>query len=356
MAGEKTEKATPKKRRDSKKKGEVVKSTELINCMTFTASILGIKILWESMLSQTRFFVTDILRDGINKYMVFEIDALKILILECIKVIAFVSLPLMVVIMMIGVMANYLQVGFIFSPSSLGLKGNRINPLQGLKRMFSKKTILELFKSNFKMLAIALLAYITIKDEFPKIILLSERSIIESMRIGINIAINISIRISIALTVLSIGDYIFQWFAQEKKLKMSKQEVKDEMKNTDGDPLVKSAIRRIQMAMASRRMMSDVPDADIVITNPTHYAVALKYEPGEKGAPIVIAKGKGLVAQKIKEIANENNVEIVENKEIARTLFNTTKIGEEIPYDLFQAVAEILAYVYTIKKRKKWKE
>ena len=350
MAGEKSEKATPKKRRDSRKEGEVVKSTELINNMTLAAAVLAIKLLWDNMMSRTKLMMVDFIGSGTEKYMHFDYGSLNVLFVECIKTFAYIVFPVMAAVLVVGVLGNYLQVGFLFTPKSIGFKGNRISPLEGFKKVFSKKALMEMVKVVAKMGFIALIAYSGISDVLPDMITLLEKSVDESLQIAVDLIVDISFRIIIGLTVVAIADYIFKYFDHEKRLKMSKQEVKDEMKNSDGDPQIKSQIRNKQLEMASKRMMNDVKDADVVITNPTHFAVALKYDTKEGKAPIVVAKGQDYVAQKIKEIAKENEVSIVENIEIARSLYKSTKIGEEIPYDMFQAVAEILAYVYGMKK------
>jgi len=216
----------------------------------------------------------------------------------------------------------------------------------------SLKTLINLIKSILKVVVVAVLAYNSIIVLAKKMGSAMNYEVSYALSQGFEDMRALAIKLLIAMVGISLMDYVASWFEHQKKLKMDKQEVKDEQKNTDGDPQLKSKIKNLQREMANSRMMQSVPDADVIIVNPTHYAIAVKYDKSKANAPLVIAKGVDLMAQKIKEVAKSNNVSIVENKELARALYSSTKIGDEIPQELFQGVAEILAYIYSLKNKK----
>lgn len=349
MPGEKTEQATPKKRKDSRKEGEVVKSKELVNCLTLGAACLSLNLLWNNMMDSTKDAFRLYLGEANQIYTTIDTNIFRNILVDVLGTLFIIVAPLMTIVMITGILANYLQVGFLFTPKVLMVKGSRIDPIKGFKRVVSKQALMEFLKSVAKMSFIALIAFLAIRDVLKDIIILIEKSIDEAILYGLDLAMSISFKILIGLSVVAVADYIFQWFSHDKKIKMTKQEVKDENKNMEGDPQIQQKIKAKQKEIASSRMMQDVAEADAVVTNPTHFAVAIKYDLKKAPAPIVVAKGQDYVAKRIKDKALENNVEIVENKEVARTLYNSTEIGQQIPYDMFKAVAEILSYVYRLK-------
>ena len=250
-----------------------------------------------------------------------------------------------------GIAINLIQVGFLFTTQPLKPELNKINPISGFKRMFSVKSLVELAKSILKIVILGIIAffgYRRLLADFPQY---ATRELWESLMLIFGNALFIGIQMCVAMIFISLADFIFQHFKHEKDLKMTKQEVKDEYKNAEGDPKIKGKIRSKQRQMSAMRMMARVPEADVVITNPTHYAVALKYEEGGKTAPLVIAKGIDHIARKIKEVAMENDVQIVEDKPLAQSLYNLCEVDDEIPADLYQAVADILVFVYRQKGR-----
>lgn len=342
MVGEKTEKATPKKKRDSRKEGEVAKSIEVNNVFSLIAIILVIQTFGPKVGSNMVGFVSRSLSIG-------DYSAMPSFT-EIVKVYASVVAPFMIVAFAVGVLISYLQVGILFTPKVLMPKGNRISPLQGMKRIFSGKTVFNMVKTLIKLGIIVVISYVSLNEIIPEMSQFGRLEIGESIERSISLLLRLCVKIAIGLLVNAVLDYGYNMFEHNKKLKMTKQEVKDEHKKTEGDPQIKANIRGKQQKMAKMRMMQAVPEADVVITNPTHYAIALKYEIGKGSAPVVVAKGQDLVAQKIKQIAKENSVEIVEKKTVARMLYSNVDIGESIPYEYFQAVAEILAYVYNKKK------
>lgn len=354
MAGEKTEKATPKKRKDQRKEGNVFKSVEINNSITMISAVLIFAVTWKSQLKYLTKLFTFWITKGYVIYGDLSFDTFSQILLMAVKTILIVCAPITLAIMVSGVFSNYIQVGFLFTPKSLKPKLERISIIKGFKRIFSAKTLMNLIKSILKILIVFLISYKLIKPLILKTTNVMSLDLKASIEFGMKNSINISYKILMAMVSVSIIDFVFQLFDHEKKLKMSKQDIRDEYKTTEGNPQIKSRIKEAQQKFAASRMMQDVPKADVIITNPTHYAVALKYDREKDSAPIVIAKGANNIAMKIKEIAKENKIEIIESKELARSLYKSTEIGNEIPLELFNAVAEILAYIYMLKSKKKY--
>jgi flagellar biosynthetic protein FlhB len=243
-------------------------------------------------------------------------------------------------------------VGFLFTTKALSPKFSRINPISGLARMFSFRSIIDLIKALIKAAIIAYVIYSELKGKTAEIPQLMTFEVQSSFMFMINTSMNLALKVGMYLLIIGIADYFYQWWEFEKNLRMSKQEVKEEFKLLEGDPVIKGQIKRKQREIGMRRMMQAVNQSDVVITNPTHFAIALKYDAKAYKAPVVVAKGKDFVAQKIKEKAKECKIEIVENKPLARALYATTDVGKQIPESLYKAVAEILAQIYKIKKER----
>jgi flagellar biosynthetic protein FlhB len=260
--------------------------------------------------------------------------------------------PVLITVLVAGILANFVQVGLVFSAEALEPKFSKIDPFKGFQRLFSLKSFAELTKSIVKLCIVSYVAYVTVKDEMEVLPSLMDRSIGDIMVYMGEISFKIILRTSWVLIVLAVLDYVYQRWEYEKGLRMSRQEIKDEYKQTEGDPLMKARIRRIQREMARKRMMAKVPKADVVITNPDHIAVALEYDQLRMFAPVVVAKGVGFIAEKIKEIARQNNVPIIENKPLAQVLNKMVKVNEVIPENLYKAVAEVLAYIYGLKEKR----
>lgn len=350
MAGEKTEKGTPRKKKESRKEGEVAKSKELISCFTLGGIILVFMIfgsgISNNIIETFRSYIANIATyDELSMTYVTENSY------DAVIAVLKMGIPIMVGIMIIGIFANLVQVGIMFTPKAMKVKWSRVSPTQGFKRIFSPKLIVEMFKTILKMVIIGIIAYFSLKEIINDSSTFIVLNINDSLSKTFNIILSLGFNILIGIIAIAIADYIFQWFEYEKKMKMSKQDIKEEVKKAEGDPLVKSQIKNKQNKIARMRMMQEVPKADVIITNPTHFAIAIKYDISENSAPKVIAKGKDLIAKKIIEIAKNNNITVVENRETARALYKTTEIGQEIPRDLFKIVAEILAYVYSIKNK-----
>jgi flagellar biosynthetic protein FlhB len=264
-----------------------------------------------------------------------------------------ILLPILATAVLTGVAINLLQVGFLFTTKTLAPKLDRISPIKGFGRMFSTRTLTELVKSLLKIIVLGYVAYGDYKKLITEVPNYTGRDIYGSFLTIMNTAFTIALKMSLVVAIIAAGDYLFQWWKHEKDLKMTKQEVKDEYKLTEGDPQIKSRIRQKQRQMSAMRTMAQVPSADVVITNPTHFAVALKYEEGRDVAPIVIAKGQDFLARKIKEVAREHNIELVENKPLARALYDSCEMGDPIPLEFYHVVADILVAVYRRKNRVK---
>ncbi len=346
--GEKTEQATPRRREEARKKGQVFKSTDLNSAVILLAGSVGLLMTFnyavESLKAFTSLYILDrSLQDFSNQY---ACD----LLIEVLTLMAQILMPVLLSTFIAAFLISYLQVGSVFSSEALTPKFERLNPIEGFKRVFSRRALMELAKSLFKVTVTGYIVYTVIKKYyylFPRFVDMELAAIVKNLG---NIFFEMALKVGIAFIILGIIDYLYQWYEHEKSLKMSKHEIKQEYKQTEGDPLIKSRQRQIQREFATKRMMAEVPHADVVITNPTHFAVALKYELKTMEAPVVIARGQDFVALRIKEIARENGVTVVENPVLARTLYYSTDIGDLIPEDLYQAVAEILAFVFKQKR------
>ncbi len=350
LFGEKTEKATSKKKSDTRNKGQVVFSKDFNMSLTFLATMILLNSFGGfiiSRLQQDYLYFSNYSPVMDDMYNATDIS---IMLGRMIVDILIITAPILLSTMVIGVLLNYLQVGFLVTTETLKMKLDKLNPINGFKQMFSIRSLVELAKNLTKILILSYVAYNYLKD---KMVLIVEMMRMDAIKIGLviwDLVYNLSIRISLILVVIGVVDFIYKRWQNEKDLRMSKEEVKEEYKLMEGNPQIKAKIREKQRMMAMSRMMQEVPKADVIITNPTHFAVAVKYDMNKFSAPYVIAKGQDLIAKNIRKVAEENNVTIVENKPLARELFASVDIGKTIPEDLYHAVAEVLAFVYKIKK------
>jgi flagellar biosynthetic protein FlhB len=349
---EKTEPATPKRREDSRKKGQVAQSREIPSALVLLSSLGVLFFSGSWMFWSLSDFMGGIFR---NIWSLHHLQGVSLhsFLLEIFKRVFSILAPLMSAVLIAGITANLLQIGFLFTGEPLIPKLSKLNPLDGIKRLFSLKSLVELVKSLFKLLFVGFIAFLMIKGELENIPSLMQMSIGGTLSFIARVSFKICFYTCLTLIVLAAFDYAFQRWQHEKGLRMTKQEIKDEFKQREGDPAVKARVKSIQREMARRRMMESVPKADVVITNPTSLAVALKYDAKSMMAPQIIAKGAGFIAERIKDIARENGVPLVENKPLAQTLFKVVEIGGFIPANLYRAVAEILAYVYGLKAAKR---
>lgn len=345
---EKTEQATPKRKEEAREKGQVAKSREISSAAIL---ISGLLYFWFGATSMLNHFMAVMKRYFISLVSTsVSTDTISSLMAGVVYDIFSLLLPLFIIAAVTAFVVNLLQTGFVFSAEPLTPKWSKIDPIKGLKRLFSLHAAVELIKNVFKIFIIGVSLWLAMRSEITILPNLVSYSIPEIVAYVGKVAFKIVTSTCWILVVLAVLDFLYQRWEHMRSLKMTKQEVKEEYKQLEGDPLIKGRIRRIQREWARRRMMAAVPKADVVITNPTHYAVALRYDQETMAAPTVIAKGADYLAEKIKELARIHHIPIVENPEVARLLFKLTEVEEMIPETLYRAVAEILAYVYRIRQ------
>jgi len=351
--GEKTEQATPKKLRDAREEGQVMKSNEVVMTGSMLIMFMALRSLYPMIAESLMEFTTSFFSG--QHISTYEINIASFMPIVQNTVVGFIMImiPILAVALVAGVLLNVVQVGFLFTTKALQPKMNRLNPIEGFKRMFSTRSLFELAKSIGKVAAVGIVIYITIKDDLTIFPAMMHTNIHGALLLITELIFDAGFKILLVLGIIAVLDYFFQRRRFNKDMMMSKYEIKMEMKQQEGDPQIKGKMRQKQREMAMMRMMADVPDADVVITNPTEYAVALKYDEAVGDAPMVKAKGKDVLAAKIKEIAKENGVELVENKPLARSLYAYCEVGQFIPVEMYQVVAEILAQVYRAKEGKR---
>lgn len=349
FAQEKTEPATPKKKADERKKGQVAKSQELPGAFILFFSFLFL-FMFGSYFKDRMYRLFTV---SLNEYMFWDVSVNNVTIIFGNLLLNgfFLLLPILIGSVLIAILGNYLQIGFLLTGDPLKMKFSKLNPIEGAKKIFSLRSVVEFLKSVLKLAIVVFVCYTTIIAEKDAFLALSKLPLENIFSFTARITLILGLKIGGILVILALFDYMYQKYDYEKNLKMSKQDIKDEYKKSEGDPLIKGKIREKQRQMALQRMMQDVPKADVVITNPTHYAVALRYDAKEMDSPIVIAKGQDYIALKIREVAQANNITLMENRPLARALYDQVEIGQTVPSDLFQAVAEVLAYVYRLKRK-----
>lgn len=353
QGGEKTEEPTAKKLEDARKEGQVAKSKEIANGLGLLALFLVLKfwtgnmandflnlfeMIYNRMPDITRLISSTVPQQDMRNLFQYAV-------LVTLKTLA----PILIIGFIVAFVSDYIQVKWKVTTKPLKPKFSKMNPINGFKKIFSVNSLVELIKSIAKIILIGWVSYSYLKDKEEYIYILYDMEIIPSVIFIGETVIDLGIRISIIYMIIALADFAYQKYKFHKDMKMTKQEVKEEYKNQEGNPEIKGKIRQKMREVSQRRMMQALPDADVVITNPTHYAVAVKYDPDTAKAPIVVAKGEDYLAQKIKEVAREHEIEIVENKPLARMLYANVDVGSEIPPELYQAVAEVLAFVYHAK-------
>ena len=345
---DKTEEPTQRKLDEAREKGQLGKSNDLTAALVTLAAItflfvFGIHLVdfhfQAAQLLFGEFHTIELNESSLNAQAATAFYATMAAVL-----------PFLLVLFVTAILANVLQFGFVWTLKPLAPDFDKINPIKGLQNKFNLKSLVMTAMNLAKTALFTYIAYKVIQSEWDNIFRLTGQELLHSLALFVRVFFKLSFYIVLAMLVLAIIDFAYHKWQNNANLRMSKQELKDEYKNYEGDPKIKQKRRQIQLQMSRRRMMKDVKDADVVITNPTHYAVAIKYDEGRMVAPVLVAKGVDLLALRIKDIAKDNGVPIVENKPLARSLYNTVEVGEPIPQKLFKAVAEILAYVYNLKK------
>ncbi|NUN69063.1 MAG: flagellar biosynthesis protein FlhB [Bacteroidetes bacterium] len=346
---ERTEPASEKKLDDARKKGSVAKSQDLNSAVMLLFGFFILMVMGGTAVEQ----MSAVLRRTLSEAPLMSIDRGSVgeLFAGAMKDLGIILVPILALFLAVGFTSNVAQVGLKFSMEALAPKWHRLNPLSGIKKvMLSSHSAVELIKGVFKTIVLGWVAYSVIDDMVAEAVMLVDSDVRSIAGFLVSTTSEVVIKVGMAYAVIAAADYFYQKFEFAKNMRMTKQEVKDEYRMNEGDPQVKGRIKTIQRQIAYKRMMADVPAANVVVTNPTHFAVALKYESGKMAAPKVVAKGADLIALKIKEIAKAHHVPIVEDKPLARALYAAVDVGEDIPEKLFQAVAQILAYIYRLKR------
>ena len=348
---ERTEPATTKKRQEVRDRGEVARSIELNSAGIFFIGVITLYLMSGTMMAN----LCGLVRDGFSAagdfssssgdspYVFFE------LVSRGITTVA----PVLAILFLVALAVNFLQVGFKVTANPLQPKAEKFNPISGMKRIFfSPRTIVELFKGIVKLALVGYIVYSTLYSEKERLLILADQSAGEIFLVLWTIILRISLKAAVFLVILAVIDYAYQKWDFEKRIRMTKKEVQDELKHLEGNPKVRAKIRSLQIKLARSRMLSRVQEADVVITNPVHLAVALKYDPDKMEAPIVLAKGRRRLARKIVEIARAHRIPVMENIALARALYRTTEVGARIALELYKAVAEVLAFVYKLKGKR----
>ncbi len=344
---ERTEEATAKRRQDFREKGQVAQSKEVATAALLTMSLL----LW---VFYARYFWADleeIYTTLLRMMAEFRVTPVAVVSLawEMGAVMAKALWPIFLLTMVVGFFSSFLQVGPLFSTKVFQPELSKFDPIKGMAKFVSKRSAVELIKSLAKIILIGFVAYKTVANEFETALTLSLLDLNQTLIFLGKVTYLVMAKTCGIMIALAAIDFMFSRFEMEQKMRMTKQEVKEEFKETEGDPQLKARVRSVQQAMARKRMMAEVPTADVIVTNPTHLSVAISYQRSDMDAPKIVAKGADHLAFRIREIAREHQVPIIENKPVARALYKQ-EVGEEIPEEMFTAVAELLAYVYSLKK------
>jgi len=347
--GEKSEEPTPHRLREAREKGQIAKSREITVAFVLLLSYFLFRYLGEYMwmnLTDSARAILQLVPEATD----FNLSLAGYVLLLALRGLALVVLPIFGIAFLSTFLAEALQTGFLFSFDPLTPRLERLNPMEGFKKMFSLQGLVELVKSLIKIVIVFYIAWYAAREDLPFIVILIEAQPWDAIVLGGSIAYKIAIRVGLFYVAVAILDYLYRRWEYMRNLKMTRQEVKEEYKRLEGDPMVKQRMRDLQRQVAMSRMMGAVPQADVVVTNPTHIAVALKYDANKMKAPLLLAKGERKIAQEIRRIAEKHEISIVENEPLARSIYRTTRVNQEVPSELYQAVAEVLAYVYKIKR------
>lgn len=349
VGGEKVFPPSPRKKERAREEGNVARSQDLTSAVALTSALIALwfagPFTFQHLQQTMQFFLGEPWQ---NFFIAEQVQSLAIRIFV---LIAIGALPYVLIMMASGLLTAFAQVGFLWTTKPLIPKLNRINPITGFQRYFSLRSAFEFAKNIAKLTFLLVMVYYALRSRWIELVFLPHYSVVDILTTLAGLFIAVWWRIALVMIVIGIADYGYQWWQREQDLRMTVQEAREELKELEGDPAIKRRVRQMQRQIAYQRMLREVPKADVVITNPTEYAVALRYEMNTMSAPIVVAKGARIIAQRIRELAIQHQVPIVRRPEIAKTLYQTVEVGQPIPEDLFRAVAEILAFVYRIDRR-----
>ncbi len=346
----KTEKATPKKRRDERKEGNIFQSTDVVNVVFLLTAFLALQFLFPPIIAQVGLFMEKFigLIGSTTELTASDATAHS---LDFATTYIMLLLPFIAICMIVGILAHGVQTKFLFVAKSFYPKLRNINPLEGIKKLFSLKNFVELIKNLLKVILLIVIVYTMLSAIIPEALRTLDMQVSDAVTHMFGLGMNMVFVVLAVFAVVAFFDYLFQRWEYERKIKMSKQEVKEEFKQTEGNPEIKGKIRELQRQRARQRMMQAVPSADVIIRNPTHFAVALRYDNKKDRAPVVLAKGQDELALRIIKVAEEHDVSVIENRPLARALFAQAELDREIPSEYYGAVAEILVYVYKLKHK-----
>lgn len=342
---ERTEKATPKKREDARKKGQIARGNELPTAFSFLGALFALNLMSKFIFSEIGNYVIA-LGEKVTITEAYTSVDIHTMFLEAVKVLTFIALPIIIIGLATGIAGSIAQTGFVITPEALKPKAEKFNPVSNIKRVFGLDSIVNLSKSFVKLILFALVSYGVLAP-----MVMNAPTLINAPIATIGYKLGetlyaLALRYALVMVALAIADYAYAKYKHEKSLRMTKQEIRDEFKQIEGDPLIKSQRKNAARNLVQKRSLAEVPTASVVITNPTHFAIALRYNREQDAAPIVVAKGADFIAKKIREIAGKNNIPLIENPPLARALFKVVEPNQMVPIEFFGAVAEILAYVY----------
>lgn len=348
--GEKTETPTPRRLEEARERGQVPRSADLTAALVLLAGVGALYLVG----GQVGEALTGALRQMLEFGHVEEMTSQTVMteFMTSTRTFALAIVPIMAVVAVAGIAANLIQSGPVFSGHPLMPSLDKLSPIKGFGRIFSKRSLMRFVSNMAKLAAITWISYVVIAGDHERILALSGMSIRQMMTCGTEIVLGLGLKLAAVFVVLALFDYMYQRWQYTQDLRMTKQEVREEMKRMEGDPLIREQRRHIQRQMAMHRMSAEVPKADAVITNPTHFAIAIRYDADDMAAPRVVAKGADLLARRIREIAMEHGVPIIEKPDLARALYRAVEVGQEIPVQFYQAVAEVLAFVYRLANRR----
>lgn len=348
-SGNKTEKATPKKRRDERKKGNIFQSNDVVSTISILLVFVALRLAIPFMFRYFQNFF-DLRISEISSVTSLDISSALGFTTQAWAAILLLSAPAMAAAVLAAVLSTGVQTGFKFSFEKIKFKFSNISPLQGVKRLFSIRAVVETLKAVLKTVLIGYIVYLEIAGICNSCVAMLNTGVLASTTALLNDIFFMVLKMSVVFIGIAAADYLYQWWDYERSLRMTKQELKEEFKETEGNPEIKGRIRQLQRKFANRRMMQQVPKADVVVRNPTHFAVALRYNIEKDNAPVVLAKGQDAVALKIIEIAQRNNIPMKEDRPLARALYAAAELNREVPPEFYKALAEIMAWVYRMKK------
>lgn len=344
---EKSEQATPRRKEKARERGQVAKSMDLNAAAIILLGFTSLFMVGPHLVNQMRELLRQTMINAPS--IALEDPTFRTVFTGAVENFFIIMAPFLLIMVVVAFAINVLQVGFRVSPKAMEPKFDKLDVINGLKRLFSMRSAVQLVRDPLKLTVVGLVGFWAIKSEFESFFGLPDLSVDQLGAVLAKLSLTVAIKIGLGILIIGLLDFLYQRYELEKNLRMSKQEIRDEFKETEGSPEIKQRVRQIQRQRARNRMMADVATADVVVTNPTHIAVALKYNPSEMDAPTVVAKGQRLIAEKIKELARAAGIPIVEDKPLARALFKMCDVGQLVPAKLYRAVAEILAHIYRLK-------